>query len=178
MKKNLIILFGAIFILFLGFLFLFATDKSTPQGREASALKTFPDARSCIESQSETPNTDELMRMNWSQIKNNAQAKTCMYHILTALGDVDYATPWLEAQGFTSGNTFTSSNPYIGIDDSLNVHANWDVSENGFRWPETGIKRHILALPIFWPPYGIHIATSWSSDGKELLYVEINENRL
>lgn len=146
---------------------------------QRAALKKFPDVASCIESKSSNPTTEQLMQMDWSKMKNDAQVEICTFRILSTLGDISQATPWLEQQGFTnSSSQWTSNHPYVGSGDRLSVSGNWNTRENGLRWPESGLKRKILSLPIMWPPYGTSISTTWSQDGTELLYVEIGQTRL
>lgn len=143
------------------------------------ALVKFPDVASCIEANTDDPSVEELMKMSWHKMQTDAQVEICTFRILATLGNISFATPWLEEQGFSnSANLWTSENPYFDIYDQPQVSGNWNTRENGLRWPESGLKRQILSLPILWPPYGTSISTTWSVDGTQLLNVQVSQTRL
>jgi hypothetical protein len=145
---------------------------------QRAALHKFPDLNSCIKADTNSPNTEELMEMDWSKVENSAQVEICAFRILKTLGDISYATPWLERQGYSSPENWSTENPFEERDGNLRVDGGWSVTKNGLRYPESGLKRRILSLPIVFPPYSVGIYTTWSSDGSELLYVQAYENRL
>jgi hypothetical protein len=142
------------------------------------ALHKFPDLNSCIEAKTNNPSVEELMIMDWSKIKTSSQVEICAFRILKTLGDISYATPWLEQQGYSSPKNFSSENPFKEHEGNLRVDGVWSVTKKGLRYPESGLKHEIISLPIFFPPYSVGIYTTWSSDGKDLLYVQAYENRL
>lgn len=145
---------------------------------QRAALHRFPSLASCVSAETNTPSAEELMQMDWTRMQNSAHVEVCAFRILKTLGDISLATSWLEQQGFSSPERWSSENPFKESNGTLKVIGTWNVIENGLRWPESGLKRRMLSIPILLPPYEVGIETTWSPDGEELLFIEVFEKRL
>ncbi|MEP3637208.1 MAG: hypothetical protein ABJN14_08120 [Paracoccaceae bacterium] len=138
------------------------------------ALHRFPDAQACLEHGANAARREDLVRMDWKKISTKSDAKVCSFRLLHEWGAVTEAASWLEAQGFRVGERFSSISPYIGRDGTLRVDGSWSVRKNGPRFPTTGmIKRVFNAVP-----YGMGVRATYSPDGQELLYLDIDFSTL
>ncbi|MEM6577387.1 MAG: hypothetical protein AAF678_02765 [Pseudomonadota bacterium] len=138
------------------------------------SVRRFPDAQSCLESDASSDKHEDLFRMDWHQIITTSDAEVCSFRLLHALGDISHATRWLEAQGFTVGESFSSASPYVGRDGTLRVDGGWSIRKRGPRFPTSGIIRRIFKAV----PYGMGVRATYSPDGQELLYLNIDSSTL
>lgn len=143
----------------------------------------FPDAGSCLTHSSRKPPPPEqfddswsrhLKSMDWTEIDRDAEAEVCIFRLLASYPDISYATDWLRAQGFTVGERFSSAKPYVERDGTLRVTGGWYIRANGPKFPTHGIISRSLGSI----PYGMSVDATWSSDGKQLLGVEISYSTL
>lgn len=140
----------------------------------ARGLRKFPDVQSCLERGANATRHDDLVRMDWDKIATNGDAKICMFRLLHEWGGVTEAASWLEAQGFRVGESFSSKAPYVGRDGTLRVDGGWSIKTFGPRFPTSGVIRRILRAT----PYGMNVNATYSSDGQELLYLDIGYSTL
>ena len=138
------------------------------------ALMDFPDTRSCLDKSVTEPKGEALKLMDWEKIDNSIEARVCVFRLISSYGDSSKATEWLEAQGFHSVNSFSSTTPHIRRDGTLAIHAVWSIRNNGPKFPTRGLIRRKFASI----PYGMSVTTNWSDDGTELLSVGISMNTL
>ncbi|MES0863200.1 hypothetical protein ABLN87_12665 [Ruegeria sp. SCPT10] len=134
----------------------------------------FPDTQSCLESGADAGIREDLLRMDWDEISTTGDAKVCMFRLLHEWGGVAEAASWLEAQGFRVGENFNSEKPYENRDGTLRVDGGWSIKRNGPRFPTSGIVTRILKAV----PYGMGVRATFSEDGEELLYLNIDFSTL
>lgn len=137
-------------------------------------LRKFPDVQSCLQRGATATHHGDLVRMDWDKITTNGEATVCMFRLLHDWGGVADAADWLEAQGFRVGESFSSKDPYVGRDGTLRVDGGWSIKKLGPRFPTTGVIRRILNAV----PYGMGVNATYSSDGRELLYLRIGYSTL
>ena len=138
------------------------------------AMRRFPDAQSCLKPGAEASKRQDLVKMDWDLISTSGEAKVCMFRLLHGWGGVEQAADWLQAQGFRVGKTFSSQAPYVSRDGLLRVDGGWSIKQNGPRFPTTGYVRRILHAV----PYGMSVQATYSSDGRELLFLELSSSTL
>ncbi|WP_010437031.1 hypothetical protein [Ruegeria conchae] len=134
----------------------------------------FPDTQSCLEAGADAGNHEELLRMDWDMISTTGDAKVCMFRLLHEWGGVADAASWLEAQGFRVSETFSSNKPYENRDGTLRVDGGWSIKRNGPRLPTSGVLARIRKAV----PYGMGVRATFSEDGRELLYLNIDYSTL
>ncbi|MGA9409569.1 MAG: hypothetical protein WBV78_03895 [Roseobacter sp.] len=138
------------------------------------AVRRFPDAQSCLESEAKSEKREDLFRMDWDKIKTTGDAEVCSFRLLHALGDISHATSWLEAQGFGVDDRVSSVSQYVERDGKLRVDGGWSIRKRGPRFPTSGIIRRIFKAV----PYGMGVRATYSPDGQELLYLNIDFSTL
>lgn len=143
-------------------------------GAHKVALMDFPDPRSCLENVVEELSPENLKRMDWARIDNEAEAEVCMFRLLGSYEDMSSATDWFEAQGFRVPDDFSSARPYIDRDGTLRVSGLYSIRENGPKFPTRGFVRRLFRSIS----YSMSTDATWSSDGKQLLGVRIVFNTL
>ena len=138
------------------------------------ALRDFPNASSCMEGAEFASQKYNLIKLGWDKINNESEAEICTFRLLSALGDIKNASPWLESQGFKSTSNFNSKNPYKTNYGTLSVHGNYSIRTNGPKFPTSGFIRRAFGSI----PYSMNVVTDWSIDGKKLLFVRYTFNTL
>ena len=130
------------------------------------ALRDFPSAESCMKGAVFASQKYDLFGLDWEKINNEYEAEVCTFRMLKTLGGIENVTPWLEAQGFTSSENFSSANPHKTSYGTLSIHGSYSIRNNGPKFPTSGfVRRAFRSIP-----YSMGIETAWSIDGKELLY--------
>lgn len=134
------------------------------------AVTRFPDAGACLVTGSDPARPGDLNRMDWDRIDTTTEAEVCLFRLLSALGTIDRFTDFVEAQGFRvddrSGNP---TNPTVESDGSLRVTAYWSIRANGPKYPTTGLKRYLTAVPHL-----MSVDATWAPDGRTLRSVEVS----
>ncbi|PLP56228.1 hypothetical protein CYK37_27200 [Mesorhizobium loti] len=143
-------------------------------GAHKVALMDFPDPHSCLENAMEELSPENLKRMDWDRIDNEAEAEVCMFRLLGSYEDMSSATDWFEAQGFRVPDGFSSARPYADRDGTLRVSGSYSIRKNGPKFPTRGFVRRLFHSI----PYGMNADATWSSNGKQLLGVRITFNTL
>ncbi|MES0827544.1 hypothetical protein [Ruegeria sp. SCP11] len=138
------------------------------------ASYSFPDTQSCLETGADTGNHEDLLRMDWDKISTTGDAKVCMFRLLHEWGGAADAASWLEAQGFRVSETFSSDKPYENRDGTLRVDGGWSIKRNGPRFPTSGVLARIRKAV----PYGMGVRATFSEDGRELLYLNVDFSTL
>jgi hypothetical protein len=134
----------------------------------------FPDTQSCLETGTSSESHEDLLRMDWDKISTTGDAKICMFRLLHEWGGVADAASWLRAQGFRVSDTFSSAKPYENRDGTLRVDGSWSIKRNGPRFPTSGLLTRIRRAV----PYGMGVRATFSEDGSELLYLNIDYSTL
>lgn len=143
-------------------------------GAHKVALMDFPDPRSCLENAMEELSPENLKRMDWDRIDNEAEAEVCMFRLLGSYEDISSASDWFEAQGFRVADGFSSALPYVEYDGTLRVSGSYSIRKNGPKFPTRGFVRRLFRSI----PYSMNANATWSPDGKQLLGVRITFNTL
>jgi len=138
------------------------------------ALRRFPDAQACLERGANAANREDLVRMDWDKVLTSGDAKVCSFRLLHGWGGVSEAANWLKAQGFRVGKSFSSDAPFVGSGGTLRVDGSWSIKNNGPRFPTSGTIRRVFNAV----PYGMGVRATYSPDGQELLYLDIDFSTL
>lgn len=138
------------------------------------ALMDFPDPRSCLKSGIDELSPENLKRMDWDRINNEAEAEVCMFRLLGTYEDMSFATGWFEAQGFRVPDGFSSARPYVEYDGTRRVSGSYSIRQNGPKFPTRGFVRRLFRSIS----YSMGADATWTSNGKQLLGVRITFNTL
>jgi hypothetical protein len=139
-----------------------------------NALRKFQNAQSCLEEGANGTRRAELVRMDWDKISNEADATVCSFRLLHGWGGVSEAAAWMEAQGFRTGEHFSSKKPHVETDGTLRVDGYWSIKDNGPKFPTTGFVRRALYASA----YLTSIEATFDSEGKNLIYLRISNSSL
>ncbi len=134
------------------------------------ATRNFPDAQSCLQTGADAARRQDLLRMDWDKVETTSDAEVCIFRLLHGWGGVSEAAAWLKAQDFTVNDRFSSGNFYENRDGTLRVDGGWSIKKHGLRFPTSGFITRILGAT----PYGMGVRATFSQDGNELLFVNID----
>ncbi|NIL95556.1 MAG: hypothetical protein GTO62_00005 [Planctomycetales bacterium] len=135
------------------------------------AMMEFSDAETCVVPNSGPVEPGKMVPIDWDRIDSNEAAKVCLFRTLAAFGELPMAGTWLEGQGFRVNESgFNSENPYFRRDGTLRVDGTWSVREQGLLYePDTLFFRAMASITL-----GTGVHTTWSADGRNLLWVSLS----
>lgn len=138
------------------------------------ALMDFPDPESCLKDGVKTLTPENLKKLDWDRIDNASDAEVCVFRLLGSYEDLSQATAWFEAQGFDVPKSFSSAKPFPTSDGKLRVYGSYSIRKSGPKFPTRGVIRRLFRSI----PYAMNVDSTWSEDGKQLLFVSITFNTL
>lgn len=125
---------------------------------DAELFKRWPDAKSCLPLEEQGKDKPNLANFDWSSIKDDDQARVCLFRIASEIGDPNAMAEWFRAFGL-------KTYPPVQYSPGL---VRYDVvwSMRGGRWPlfPGGLSISNILKRIF--SHGHGISTYWGSDGK------------
>lgn len=126
------------------------------------ALRRFPNPQSCLKPGADASLHNDLLKMDWDQIRTKPEAQVCAFRLLASLGNATEAEKWVGAQGFR--NFFTRPETGSG---NLMVQGTWSIHQNGPLFPSKGLLGRLNAAM----PHTMSFSARFSPDGGTLLSV-------
>ncbi|MBM7068078.1 hypothetical protein [Actibacterium sp. 188UL27-1] len=134
------------------------------------ALVRFPDAQSCLEPGDETETAADLKRLDWSRIRNTADAELCIFRLLSASGGIEQATEWLEAQGFQGFDGWNSMKPHVNLDGTLQVDGAYYNRKQGPKFPADVVRQVVLYGGVL----STRIEANYDAEGEAIRKVRVS----
>lgn len=140
------------------------------------ALKKFPDLASCLKPGAVKDGKADLNAIDWDKIRNDGDAKVCLFVIFERLAGPEEVKAWLTNQGFSAWGPFKRrSSPSVlesfGYDVSskvynsyknLSVGGGWSLRWHFPKFPTGGFARYYR--PVL--SRAQNIGVTWFPDGK------------
>lgn len=90
-----------------------------------AAIEEFPDVASCLKPDAIQNGVPDLDAIDWHKIRNDGDAKVCLFMIFEQLGDPESVNAWLGRMNFKPSGPFNDGGisldqtRYLGLEDSV-----------------------------------------------------------
>lgn len=126
-----------------------------------SAIKKFPDVRSCLVASEKSASEPDLRLINWDSISTQSDANVCLWRIFQSFGGhesiaIDRIRAWMKFHG--KPTLWDPKRTKTGV---KHLQMFWDLETNGAMYP-THTFSQILSR-VF--GHGARVNASWDKDG-------------
>lgn len=143
-----------------------------------SALARFPDVNACLLGSGTAQGAADLNAINWNLIRNDGDAKVCLFMIFEGLNGPEEVMLWLENQGFRTWGPidqgrireselrqfdFDVTDDFVKNYRNLAVGGSWDLTlVNGARYPTWSLMKYVRIVAS----RSQTISATWFPDGR------------